>query len=105
MIRLIIIYIFCIVTIAGGCFSKNRYVTYDDKENVRKYCFQCHAPSDSLLGGPLNEMYNIQDERQFKLFLSREFANNNTPKIIEHSKIKLTKKEVESVMMYLKSLD
>jgi len=105
MIKSIIIYVFGIVALIGSCSTKKKYVTYDDKDVVRKYCFQCHAPSDSLIGGPLNEMYSAEKENELRLFLRTEFKNDKASSVVDHSKIKLTRKEVESVIIYLKSLN
>ena len=85
--------------------NTNRYATDKDKKVVWNNCYQCHAPSDSLKGMPLDEMYDKFGESKLKEFTRNEFNIKFKCNISHHCSIKLTKSEVEAVVIYLREID
>jgi hypothetical protein len=81
-----------------------RYATDKDKKIVWNNCFQCHAPSVILAGMPLDEMYNEFGDIKLKQFLLDEFNSKSNCIVSEHCTIRMSRKEVNAVMVYLKEI-
>lgn len=101
-----LLFLFVLLILLDSCFKfgTNRNPTSLDKEVIRSNCYQCHAPMDSLAGPSLKTIYHRFDEKELKHILKKEFLNNRGGDIKDHCSVVLNKKEIESIMVYLKKI-
>lgn len=101
-----IIYAFICLANLKACrepLAKNRtYPTSTDKQIVWNNCYSCHDPIRKSVGIAQVEMIGKIGQEKFKAYLYNSFKYKTNCAVIEHCRIKLTDKEVESVYLFIK---
>lgn len=93
-------FLLIISVITFSCTVRRMY-NNNDKKIVKKYCYSCHSPSQTIIGQPLIYMYPEYGEKKLKKLLKRDFQTKQN-KIINHENIILSNKEIKSIILSLK---
>ena len=107
-LNLILMYVIIVFTCFFSCnrIVKNDHTTeLEKKDIVWNNCYSCHAPSDYLRGLPLDEMLkNAGSVENLSRFLLADFVTKEGCAVEGHCNIRLTKNEVDSVVLFLKNI-
>ena len=94
------VFIFFLLVYACGV-NTSRVYNDEDKKVLKRYCYSCHAPSSELHAQPLVYMYSKYGEEKLMEVLESEFRSAETDSLY-HKGIKLSRKELESIILALK---
>ena len=84
------------------CSNRIRYATRKDKLVLQNNCYACHAPTVKVEGIAQNQMLPKFGYKGLEKYLQNNFKYKTDCQVVEHCPIKLTNKEIASILIFLK---